>query len=676
MGKISKLVQKAQKVNASVLEITTINNTGLASDNKRTQIMKWMEAGDRNVMIVTETLLVKEHENTNLFYGYECSYSSLHQSKASIRNNNPHDLRGKWGVAIITKDSIRIGKRLIGEGILEGRVVAIETFYTYKKEVKPLWLIGVYVPVERESQPAFYESLNNLLSKHVAGATVIAGDFNGHMEECEHALRNYETDNDPNLPYLRTFVKDRFVDTMIANNRGLIGNYTFSTRDGGYKTRLDYQFVNNAASIMSHEVHYDSVFTSAHYPVVVKYNLKELINAKKVTYETYLPDKAMCVDLREEEKIDLYHEELNEWRDQLNSAVFEKVCNYTPNEEQNQWMLDNLDKILESTQSALVDRAREVWSTHRPRRQPYINKDIGEKLGQLNWLRIAGRQLAEAASRGDYSWGNSHVLEGYPELGVPPFDHTKISDENERHEYYKLLYTVRREIWLDIRAQERKWKKERKKSWQSLIIREGHRNSSLFRQLRFKQPCLRDGDLVLDKNGVLLDKPVDITDRYREYYGELLGNEEAADTTPEPGRVEEQDWWDEDIIKEHQKKIEEVGGHSDELIDEPPSIEEYFAAVDSSKTNARGGFDNIQFGPIQAANFEFHRYLYGLIKYLWCNFCIPELANMIELVSIPKKGPTFDLSEKRGIGLASKYTLILEGIFIARLQRILERAGV
>ena len=65
MGKHAKLVQKAQKVNAGVLEITTINNTGLASENKKQQIYTWIESGKRDIIVVTETLLVKEHENTN-----------------------------------------------------------------------------------------------------------------------------------------------------------------------------------------------------------------------------------------------------------------------------------------------------------------------------------------------------------------------------------------------------------------------------------------------------------------------------------------------------------------------------------------------------------------------------------------------------------------------------------
>jgi exonuclease III len=677
MGKTKKLVQKAQKVNASVLEVTVINNTGLYSEYKKQQIYKWMENGDRDVIIVTETLLTKELENTNLFHGYECVFSSLHKNKSHARGNNPDDIRGKWGVAAVIKKEIRVGKRLQGEGVLEGRVVAVETFFTYKAEVKPLWIVGVYAPVEKGDQPAFYSALNFFLDGNIKGALVIGGDFNGHMEEHNYAIRDYEVEAEDNPPFLREFVRVRnLADSYIVSAGGLEENYTFASKENRYKTRLDYAFVNKPEALLGHEVVYDSLFTSAHFPVIAKYDLSKLVGGKKVTYDFYQPSKAIMVDLREEEKIELYHLQLEEWRTTINNDTYVKATSYTPDTGDDEWMEENLNGLIDLCTDALVTRAKKIWVKETPRHRPFINKEIGIKLGHLAWLRRAGKQLAEAADKGHFIDTGGDVLAGNTELGIEGFQPVNLGNEDRRHEHYVALYKKRREIWLEIRKQERIWRKEKKKSWQTLIVREGKRNSALFRKLRFKKERIRDGELVLSKNNIILDKPAQITERHGEYFSDLLGEEEAKDTTPEPGRVEEQFWWDENKIKNRREKVTRAGGDNLDALTATPTLQEYFESIDTSNTNAKGGLDDLQFGPIQAATFEVHLLIFSIILFLWKNIALPKGANIIEIVCIPKGFATFDLFEKRGIGLASKWTLILEGIFIIRLQKILDKAGV
>lgn len=93
-------------------------------------------------------------------------------------------------------------------------------------------------------------------------------------------------------------------------------------------------------------------------------------------------------------------------------------------------------------------------------------------------------------------------------------------------------------------------------------------------------------------------------------------------------------------------------------------MEEMLHVIDDSKTNTREGEDNVTFGPMQVATPATMFFLLGFIRYFWYKqYLLGEGTNVI-LITVPKKGNNLVLEEKRGIGLASKFTLLLEGILI------------
>ncbi|XP_055388138.1 uncharacterized protein LOC129616507 [Condylostylus longicornis] len=153
---------------------------------------------------------------------------------------------------------------------------------------------------------------------------------------------------------------------------------------------------------------------------------------------------------------------------------------------------------------------------------------------------------------------------------------------------------------------------------------------------------------VKDKDGIILTEKMQILNRWKQYFQELLNTESREETTQ---------WV--------------AAGDQEERVDEP-SMDEVLNSIDSLKAHKSPGEDSITTEMIKNAGSRFHESVHGLVRRIWSEEIMPENYNVGIIVPILKKGDKTICENYRGITLLNAAYKILASIISKRLKTFAE----
>lgn len=256
-----------------------------------------------------------------------------------------------------------------------------------------------------------------------------------------------------------------------------------------------------------------------------------------------------------------------------------------------------------------------------------------------------------------------------PHLGAEEWENWP---EEQQLQWEALVRSERREIYKERKALQRKLKESRRNKLEELWADQGMKNASWFRRLRMGARKDPDGEAVWDKQGNLLTKPEEMSARYGEYYSNLLkGAEQRLEPPDESHRTQ---WMHEETMRSNKAKLD-AATKGISVASQPPTVEEVCAVIHKGATTASGGSDRVQYGALQLLSRKTIKALCGIIGLWWERKEILQRLITVEICSLHKKGNNFDLHNKRGIGLVSKFVLIMEMVLIKRMTEALAEAG-
>lgn len=152
-----------------------------------------------------------------------------------------------------------------------------------------------------------------------------------------------------------------------------------------------------------------------------------------------------------------------------------------------------------------------------------------------------------------------------------------------------------------------------------------------------------------DANGNLLVNDDDVLKRWKEYFAELLANDQSSDP-------------------QH-----EASGMSFPLLDHmeeasSPSMVEIKAAIKKLKRNKSPGSDGIHAELLKNAGESFTEHLHQLFQKIWTTFSMPSEWSLSMVTPIYKKGDKKDCKNYRGISVLNTTYKILSFILCERLK--------
>lgn len=251
--------------------------------------------------------------------------------------------------------------------------------------------------------------------------------------------------------------------------------------------------------------------------------------------------------------------------------------------------------------------------------------------------------------------------ENWPNWSTETRDNWEVLLRWERRTLYKQRNTLQKEL-----------KKGRLERLESFWLTEGSVNSSFFRKSRTNRRADPDGEAIWSKSKILLTKPSDLRDRYGEYYGDLLKDEEVRKDPP--NEAHRSTWMHQPTMESNALKLKcALKGKS--IAENAPTLEEVLAVIKKGSPQASGGSDRLQYGALHLLSVKTIKAINGIIGLWWKERQILEKLVTVEICSLHKKGSRFDLFNKRGIGLVSKLVLIMEMVLVKRMTEALDKAG-
>ena len=145
-----------------MINFCTYNAKGLASFEKRKDVLNWLSSGKYDVIFLQETHLSKKHEDEwRMQWRGKCLFTTFSSNAR--------------GVAILFRNNldIEIQNSIIDS---EGRYIFIES----KIEGKPLLLGNIYGP--NEDNPDFFDHLKKVIDKLDTGSIILGGDWNTYLD--------------------------------------------------------------------------------------------------------------------------------------------------------------------------------------------------------------------------------------------------------------------------------------------------------------------------------------------------------------------------------------------------------------------------------------------------------------------------------------------------------------
>lgn len=492
----------------------------------------------------------------------------------------------------------------------------------------------------------------------------------------ERSNFNPSYDKDPTA--FRDFVKA----TGLSDSRGVNGDFLL-TRDHTYRhydgstSRLDYNFTSNGRATMSLETKPFNRISTGHRILTARHNIFELVRGWKSPLIPFVYPKPFSVNRIDKSEDEAFEKCEEEWLKSVDPVLYAEICSgaedeTTPSEEKQEAFLKILNKLL-------VEDAERIWSHPSFQKGHKRSKEEGILIGKLTWIRRAinaAYSLRKNESDNKFDTFKINSLNKcistsglLSELTLKDWRNQSTSEQDAWLEEVKKARGILNRELLDV---EIKHREERRDKAQSFFLREGAKNSKIFRRWRLREVCDPDGEAVLSSSDEILVAADLVMKRYEEYYGSLFQGEDSRKVPRD--ETKRSIWMDPKVIASNKSKLNKALNNVS-IASILPTFEEYLEIVNNGDPMSTGGADRIQYGTLQKVSEGVHKAIFGLICIWWRQRSIPKTLRWVEIVSLHKRGDRLNLFNKRGIGLVSKLVLIIETILCNRMTKALEKAG-
>lgn len=122
------------------------------------------------------------HKRRAYIDGYQGYFSSINRLAGTEFGDGKN--KAKWGVGIFIKEEIRLGTIWKGDKNLKGRLILVPLVFEAEKNIKPVWIVGIYAPVRRDKQSKFWDEVTVVLAARInkAEKMIVVGDLNNRIQ--------------------------------------------------------------------------------------------------------------------------------------------------------------------------------------------------------------------------------------------------------------------------------------------------------------------------------------------------------------------------------------------------------------------------------------------------------------------------------------------------------------
>lgn len=418
--------------------------------------------------------------------------------------------------------------------------------------------------------------------------------------------------------------------------------------------------------------------STGHRIVTARHNIFEMVKGWKSPLIPHCYPKPFDVNRQDKGGDEAFAKCEEEWLLNIDPQLYADICNGdstdpSPSEKDQEVFLKYLHKLL-------VEDAEQIWAHASFQRGHKRSKEEGIVVGKLTWIR---RALKAAYSLRENETSNSFdtyklkslykCISSSALLEEYTLSSWVNSNTAEQDSWISKVKDARKSFTKELYEIELRHRLERREKAENFFLREGARNSKIYRRWRLHEANDPDGEAVLSSTEEILVAANLVIKRYEEYYGSLL---EGEDVRAQPRDESKRNiWMDPQVIASNKAKLDRALNYTS-IADVLPTYEEYLGVINGGDPRSTGGADRVQYGVLQKLSAPVHKAIFGLICGWWKQRSIPKSLRWVEIVSLHKKGDRLNLINKRGIGLVSKLVLVLETILCNRMSRALEKAGI
>lgn len=457
-------------------------------------------------------------------------------------------------------------------------------------------LLNVHAPTEAkedEVKEAFYEELERALNSiPTTDMKIVLGDFNAQIgrEQCYNGVNGkhslHELSNDSGIRVANFAISNGLIIKSTQFQRKNIHKVTWNSNDGRTQTQIDHVLVDRKFS-------------------------QNIINVRSCRGTTHESDHAL-VKIRMQCKWPRLHSRSENVRPKFNvdrlkaeeiSAQFESKVEQLINERTTN--STDINELAQQNTEIIITAANEILGEDTLfRRNDWFDEDCKVATEERKKARLQAIQKKTRRSKAIYAEKNKQV---YRLLRKKKRDHLNREIENLEslnrngnvRDFYKIV------------------KKQR---------------------IGFQPQSIK----IKDTNGQLLSDAEGITQRWREYFHNLL----------------------------NKPPIQRTGQSSYQTVEpevKEPTYEEVVEAINKLKSRKSPGDDNIPAELIKAAGTGLWNRLHQIIVKVWTEEKLPDAWQMGLLIPIHKKGNRMECENYRGICLLNTSYKILAEILYGRL---------
>lgn len=665
----------AKRGKHNILKTACINVSILTTPTKQEAIRKWTLHEDVDIVGICETGFKDGCEPLCWIKGYRAFYNSLGSRVSDSTDDNR--FTHKWGTAIIAKESIKVCNVIRPAGALTGRVVMIAT-YMEASNPRMLWIICSYAPVRMHEHDVFFGEMTKVWEDNIKknDQVIVIGDLNAHLlgSKIERSAPNDTYDKESTA--LQNFVlKHGLIDSRALLGALLIRrDFTYTHYDGSV-ARLDYHLTTSFESVLNFQtIDFNRIATN-HRAIVVDLDLFRLTGGWKTIMKPHIYPTPINVTNSTAEQLSKFAEIEAKWLASFNRKLYVALANNQ--QDTDNYVIRKQQHFLKELANLCSKKARKIWEDNKPFTHK-TSKEKGILMGKITWLRRAYRGAKELnkitgkallSRRAKSLQARMKTSKWFPKLTIKNWSHLNITD---KHKWMARIFEVYTTNTQALKETEKREREEAKEKRLNFFKEEGNPNTSKFRRWKLRLANDPDGEIVKSKSGEILIGESQIRKRYGEYYADLFKGEESR--TGDPNYSDRERWFDPQVILSNREKLmKATKGVS--LVQNPPSLQEYYDIVKSGDPNSSGGPDLIQYGILSKLSIGTHQAILGLISAWWRTKELPPSLRIVEVCSLHKKGDRTDLINKRGVGLVSKLILIMETVLLNRINRALDIAG-
>lgn len=487
------------------------------------------------------------------------------------------------------------------------RILTVELEMQEKEKIT---LIAVYGPDENEKKEVkdkFWEDLA-LITERSKGKIFVAGDFNSRVGKREN---NTETVIGKFGEDKRNNNGNRLIEYCSRNNLIITNSFfqhkkihtiTREVKSRNERSILEYILVekNNRQVVKDVRVKRGAEIYSDHYLLMGK--IKRLENEKQAIRKEYAVQK---------ETIRIYKLQEAEIAKKYENIIRMELL---ADEEKLEQM--NLEEMWKKIKNTLINAARNVCGVIKTnkytKRTAWWSEEIKDQ------VKLKKKRWAEYL----------------------------IKNTEEAYKTYKEQRTIVKRMVIDAKG----------KTWQDFgekLEKNSRENQKLFYNVlknlrKGKKP---DSTLIKDNNGKVLSDPIEIMNRWRQYFQELLQTQ---------GTNNEENTQTED--KQRQTENEEEGITEEELT----------TALNKMKNGKSPGHDRITGEMLKQMGKQGTKAFLKMFNKIWNEEIIPKDWEVGQIVPIFKKGDRKTCSNYRGITLLSIPLKLFEQTMEGKLRTVIE----